>query len=123
MGYYSNIRIDLKIKPKARPKIRRIINQFNNTPNDNHEEWKHYFLYDIKIEDDGYITLDDYNRKFYHDDEFVLWLKDYCTKGTIQFVGEDGERWGYDFDGEGNVYELEYPPPKRGKKINVGDTR
>ena len=60
------------------------------------------------MDKDGfYIELEDYFGKFYDDDKFAILLSKYLTKGTIKlfFIGEDGERWGWEIT-PNEVHEL-----------------
>ena len=40
--------------------------------------------------------------------ELALFLRPFVNKGTLRFVGDDGERWGYFFDGKGSVFPIVY---------------
>lgn len=70
------------------------------------EDWQ-WFLEDLEVEDNGNLAIQEYTAKHYDTDKLAHWLKD-KAEGRLEFVGEDGERWGYEFDGKGKAYQIRY---------------
>lgn len=60
---------------------------------------------DMVVEDNGYFYFED-ECKFYGSDDFINYLAPLVTEGDLLFRGEDGEQWGYRFDGKGKVKGL-----------------
>ena len=83
-------------------------NQIAQTIKSEVEDWVLHNIYGLKVDDDGFLEYEDYYEKHYDDDKFAWFLKDYATEGKLIYTGEDGERWGYYFDGKGKLFVLEF---------------
>ena len=73
---------------------------------DGEPEW---FIACMVVDEKGRIEISRNFCDWSGNDEFALWLKNLVEEGTMEFIGEDGNNWGYWFDGKGNVHELKYP--------------
>jgi hypothetical protein len=104
MGYYTQLIVDVKIKKCRLPEFRRLVEMKKNDSSDN----SRYFLEDMIISDDGDIEYDDYYGVHYGDLEFAGFIAAFTEEGSIEFIGEDGERWGYHFCGDGRIRRIEY---------------
>lgn len=116
MGYYSKIEFGVKVKPNKIKALKTALKNVN--PNKVEPDYLQSHLEGIEIID-GYLKLKngDYYRKWYQDEEMVKFLAPFLDEGTINFTGEDGEKWGYLFDGKGGVFHLDYSKPVKGSKI------
>jgi hypothetical protein len=120
MGYYSQMEINLKVKKEKIEILRKEIERLNQE----YEEKMRtrtgivdsdlivYFLTELDIDDEGYFNFPIYYDKWYGNEEFVKFIADYVNEGTLIFTGEDGEKWGYMFDGKGKVYNLIFKTEK-----------
>ena len=117
MGYYSIMDIYLKIKAESIEKFKKISEQDDIKSIDTKRHVLKRFFESITIQNDGGIYIEEASQKWYDSDHLAEFLSPYVSKGKIEFTGEDGEKWGYDFDGNGGVYNLIYSS-KRGIKIN-----
>jgi hypothetical protein len=63
-------------------------------------------LAEMTVSDDGDIEFEEYWGKWYGSDELALFLAPFVLAGQMHLHGEDGDCWGYEFDGKGKVYEL-----------------
>lgn len=108
MGYYSTIESLPKIKKEKIRSVRSAIKKFNEKANtEEMPEWQ-WFFENIKITSEGNIDPDGYNGKWYDTNKLALWLADKVEKGRLEYTGEDGAKWGFEFDGKGKVYFIEY---------------
>lgn len=129
MGYYSTICADVKVKPEKLKEFKRAVEKLKRKrkkETDRAGFWTFidYFLQDMIIEDDGCLNWDECYQKWYESGSFALFIEPYMEANSkVIFIGEDGERWGYEFDGEGNignihyVEETEWLPKKNFKKL------
>lgn len=116
MGYNSELQIETTIKKSKIEEFRTLLkNKLNNhnvvnrlSGDSFHGYWMDYFLQDLEITDDGELEYPEYDTKWYDSEKFALFIKEYVEAGYIKFIGEDGERWGYYFDGEGKLFNLVY---------------
>ena len=67
-----------------------------------------YFLVDMRIDELGNMFWTDNYRKWYGDEGFVNFILPFANEGYLEFTGEEGEKWGYWFDGKGAVFECKY---------------
>lgn len=104
MGYYTQLIVDLKIKKCRLEEFRKLVGIYKNDGSD----VSAFFLQDMIIGDDGDIEYDDYYGVHYGDLEFAKFIAEFAEEGSIEFVGEDGERWGYHFCGDGRIRRIEY---------------
>lgn len=107
MGYYSQMEINIKIKSELIEKFKKKIEEIKNRKEKEKKEWEYRFIDDLEVVD-GYFDYPDYYCKWYEDENFVKFIKDFVEEGRIRFTGEDGEKWGYYFDGKGKVFNLVY---------------
>lgn len=116
MGYSSAMECNVKIKLdrkehflKAVEEAKKKRAEIQKKAGYNQEyEFVDEFLLELEIAEDGNLEYDDYYQKWYADEEFVKFLAPYVREGTLRFVGEDGERWGYHFDGKGGIRLLRF---------------
>ena len=121
MGYYSNIVFETKIRgdkvKEFRKEFKRIKREAEKQSSEKKWDGKEYILWDWNlvcldednpIDNDGEFNLIDSDGKWYHTEEFAQFLMDYVMEGYIYWLGEDGEKWGYYFDGKGGVWGLEW---------------
>ena len=107
MGYYTNLEIDVKVKPEAVDKFKEDIYKLRAEADKDGLHWFNYY-YDLWINKDRSIKFDDYERKFYFHEQFASWLAKYVEEGYIYCKGEDPEDiWCIYFDGKGKWYERE----------------
>lgn len=114
MGYHSDLFIDVKIRKE---KIGEFIQKLEDYREDKNIKEKYWEIEDLKIDNEGFIEYEDYNAKWYNIDDLIKFLKGYTTNGTIKLIGEDNERWGYEFYNDA-VYEIEYIE-ERGKELFI----
>ena len=110
MGYYSELRQDLVIKEALIPKIRKEIEKRKEIMEKNNE----YIVWHIgtmEVDNDGTLEWKDTNCKWYESEKLAVFLSKFVEEGKMVFIGEDGERWGFWFDGEDNIYWLSFPEP------------
>ena len=117
MGYYSSRDAEI-IKPERVEDFKRELNKMLELPDKKQPDWVGYFYYDgvPQIENDGSIELADHFCKWYDSHIWAVCFSPFAEKQTIEFVGEDGERWGFYFDGKGKVYAIRYEA-KRGELL------
>ena len=109
MGYYSVITIETKIRADKlsafRTEKRNALDLLpRRGPNGNES-----FLYNLElllVDDQGIITVDQEENKWYAHAELARFLSPYVEKGDICFDGEDDVSWGYRFDGKGGFVEI-----------------
>ena len=70
----------------------------------------------LEIDAKGYIGYDDYYAKWKDTHTFAKFLAPFVIEGRLIFTANDNERWGYEFDGNGKVYFLEFEI-RRGDKL------
>lgn len=87
----------------------------------NQYEFIDYFIDEdwLKIADDGSMDFNDWTGKFYGDEGFAVFIAPYVEEGRMIFCGEDGGKYGYEFDGKGKVFHLDFPDPIRGNEVEV----
>jgi hypothetical protein len=71
----------------------------------------------MSVTDEGYIEFINWCAKWHHTEIFALFLAPFVENGTMDFKGEQDEKWGYEFV-DGKVYELKFIT-KRGKLITA----
>lgn len=124
-GYYSEIRNDIKIKEGMADKLNHAINTKLKEYDDTGKPEFAYFFLKCSLEiKDNYLKFIDRESKFMDFKNFGRFMAEYAEQQQVEFVGEDGERWGIYFDGKGKVFYLIFPPPMAGKEIkNQGDEK
>jgi len=123
MGYYSSMSGDLKIK---KDKIQEFKDAVLKLQQDTKQETpKQDFVWfffgeendsEWNVDENGWLEWEDYYQKWYESDDFAKFIKEYVEECEVHFVGEDGERWGYTFDGKGKCWLKEYKE-ERGEEI------
>ena len=107
MGYEIEINIDLQVKKNKISELREKIK--HATHNKRHDEnfgrcYVEEFLEGMQVDNEGYIDLEEPYGNWDDYEGFIKFLLPYVKKGDITFKGEDGEQWGYHFDGKGKAY-------------------
>lgn len=94
MGYYSQIEMDVTIKPDKVEKFEKELKSLKEISAKERSHWFDWFN-DIEIDDKGTLTLTEYNRKWYDPENLYDFLKDYVEDGSfIQGQGEEfGDIW------------------------------
>ena len=114
MGYESSLEEDFKIKKEFIEKVRKKINDFNEKNNEKRGDnfWLDFrtlFFESLTIDDEGYLDRNEHYGKWGSlDRDYAFFLKDFVGAGKMIFAGEDGEKWGFFFDGKGNVFEISF---------------
>ena len=110
MGYYSTMENSIKIKNEKIAELRKLRGELIINPSKlNAGHLTQYIQFDLEqmiIEDDGMIYWDELYGKWYADKILAEILAPFVESGDIVYQGEDGERWGYHFDGTGRVFNL-----------------
>lgn len=106
MGYESNITLDVKLIDGVENKLLAEM-----------EAIGYAGCFEI---DEGYLMFTESFGKWGDGSDMAKVLAKYVVSGKLEFDGEDGTRWGYEFD-NGNVYEIEYTT-KRGEKITFAES-
>jgi hypothetical protein len=95
MGYDITIQTIPSVKPKHIETVRELIKKDDPISCD----WI--------ISDSGY--WDDCWESFRaNTDAIALLLAPYMAAGEMEFLGEDNEKWGFEFDGKGKVFYINY---------------
>jgi hypothetical protein len=63
----------------------------------------------------------DWTAKWYDAEKWVSFFAEYLNDGLINFIGEDGDAWGFEIH-SGKAYEI-LMVKKRGKQIEYGRTQ
>lgn len=113
MSYYSNVSLDFRIRlerlTEFTSQLEQLVKAMQKEQNeDNIDNWIAYNLAGLSVNNNGELDYEDYHSKHYDTDKFAWWLKDYSTKGRMKYMGEDDDQWGYEFNGKGKVYYLEF---------------
>ena len=104
MGYYSTMEIGVRIRKDKIKKFRKAVERKRK----NKTGFLWGFLQDMSVNDDGTIEFEVYHAKHYGNKEFAKFLAPFVKKGYVEFLGEDGARWGYHFCGDGRVKHVKY---------------
>ncbi len=99
MGYYSTMEQSVRVKKDKLEAFKDAL----KTTNDDRINW---MLETFFVNDEGWIDCEDWNAKWNEDEALMKFLAPFLEAGDITFVGEDGERWGYRFDGKGGIKRL-----------------
>lgn len=117
MSHNSTVETNLKVKADKKGELKRTLKRIKDKPIESLRSWERFNLLGLTIGKDQYLEfLPDNYGDFRFTDAFAYFLKDYVESGELSYVGEDGERWGYEFDGNGNVYHLRFTQ-ERGEKL------
>ena len=108
MGYNSEISHELTIKPILLEEFKQAVKERIEMFMEKDDNIVDYFLGELTIGHDGKLEWDEIYAKHYGDEEFAQFIAQFVEQGYLRFVGEDGERWGYWFDGNGGVKRLRY---------------
>lgn len=134
MGYYSVIELRVSVKPDMIEELRKKLDFFKEVSDGGNADlpprpdflsledygFKEEVMWELGmlcIDEQGDLWVDEPYQKWYEDSTWSKWLVPYLQEGHIEFCGEDGARSGYDYDGQGGIYALEYEV-KRGRKLN-----
>jgi Fe-S cluster assembly iron-binding protein IscA len=109
MGYYSSVNIECSVKDIK--KLKGLFAEIKlKIASGIAEDWE-YELDILAVDEDGDIYLEDNYAKWYYDEKWILKLAPYLDDGEIEFIGEEGERWGY-FIEDGKAYITNYEKTK-----------
>lgn len=112
MGYYVTVLPALRVKWEYIDAVKRLAEEEKLKSEDQDE-----LLSDMELSDSGEIEYAESSRKWYFNGrDFARRIAPFAEQGTLEFTGEDGKRWGFEFDGKGNAYWIEYHT-KRGEKL------
>jgi len=107
MGYYFTMMGDLKIKKEKIKEFKEKLKEIKKKADKEEFYFVNYFFGDdFSIDEGGWLNWEEYYGKWYGDEEFVKFIKDFVEETRIYFVGEDGQQWGYYFDGKGRVFMI-----------------
>ena len=103
MGYYENATFDFKIKKN---KQKQLLKKIKEMSKDNPlKQW--WFNENFNgIDKYDYLDYRNYYQRWYYEEDFLKFIKDYAEEGYLTFLGEDSEISKYYFDGKGEVYEV-----------------
>lgn len=105
MGHYSTVEINLQIRPGKRlplaTRVRELLGR-NKASN-----WVGN-LVGLHTDKDGWLKYDDCYGRHQDTAHFACFLRGFVEAGDLCYVDDDGERWGYSFDGKGKVFLLEF---------------
>jgi hypothetical protein len=112
MGNFSVMDFDVWAKPERAEALQNAIQVFLK---EHKEGFLAEHLSSLRVERNGelWFDLEDMYRMWFGDQKLALFLAPFVKAGEITLVGDDDERWGYEFDGEGDVYVLEFELVKR----------
>lgn len=109
MGYYSSVNIECGVKDIE--KLKGLFTEIKLRIASNiAEDWE-YELDLLIVDQDGDIYLEDTYAKWYNDEKWIRHLALYLDDGEVEFIGEEGERWGY-FIEDGKAYVCNYEKTK-----------
>jgi hypothetical protein len=91
--------------PKCRPDKIEALRQAITEVTDEH--LKGIFLDALTITDEGWLDYENFHSNWHHLEEFAKFLAPFLEAGRLTFQDNDGTT-GFEFDGEGNVYNLVY---------------
>lgn len=111
MGYSSYLVCDFRVLPERKNNFLKAVEnakkQWEETKNPKLEFVETYFDDEFLLLDDGYFEYFEHYGKWYNDEEFAKFLTPY-VRGRLIYEGEDGNKWGYYFDGDGCCYDIQY---------------
>lgn len=109
MGYYSSVNIECSVKNVEM--LKGLLAQVKlKIASGIAEDWE-YELDLLTVDKDGDIYCEDNYAKWYNDEKWVLRLAPFLEDGEIEFIGEEGERWGY-FIENSKAYICQYEKTK-----------
>lgn len=104
MGYYCDIEPYLVVKRGMEEAFSLAIEREKNIGGQMSETFLEY----ISCEKDRSIAFDECWGKWSSQEEFARFIAAYVEEGKLLFIGEDSERWGYYFNGKGNVQFISF---------------
>jgi len=111
MGYYSTLSIDTCVKDGCMQQVKGILAEIKvKIASHIAAGWEQELSY-LTLADDGWFCCEDWYAKWYQDEKWVRKLTYFLEDGTIEFIGEDSERWGYLIE-EGKAYNIKYEKTK-----------
>lgn len=102
MGYYFQIFAELQVKKGSEQAFAEAVAAAKKTD----QEGENWGTFDGITSDNGWIEADYDDRKWWDAAKLAQLLAAFVEPGDIRFLGEDGDQFGYEFDGHGNVFEL-----------------
>jgi len=101
MGYYTTISVDLAVKEEKIEAFYRKLEEMRSVT-DPVKQWFRCYS-DLTVDENGAIQFEDNYRKWYGEEEFYNFVKEYVTSGEIVGYGDEFEDyWKIVFDGNGN---------------------
>lgn len=128
MGYYTEIDIALKANKNKIAELRQKIEALKRKAQTGKgAEWFFYYG-DIRITEDNSIEFTEYSRKWYEEEQFYNFIKDFVEEGFIQGHGEVmDDVWRVVFDGKGNwkmqTFQFVDVPDETFDKIGMSQER
>ena len=101
--------IDLKVKITKRKKFLTLQKKITKNCDDDKGKGIMFFRH-LKLDRTNHIYFGEIQRQWIGwlgEDIFVRLLAPFVKEGIMAFLGEEGGRWGYSFDGKGRVQLLE----------------
>ncbi len=109
MGYYSSLNFDCEVKDIE--KLKGLFAQIKlKIASDIADDWE-YELDLLSLDKDGDLICEDSYAKWYNDEKWILHLAQYLNDGEVEFIGEEGEHWGYIIE-NGKIYNTNYQKTK-----------
>ena len=101
MGYYTTVALNLVVKEEKIEAFNCRIEEMK-IATDLSSKWFHRYD-DLTLNPEGVIQFEDYYRKWYDDEEFYNFVKEYVKSGEIVGYGDEFEDyWKIVFDGNEN---------------------
>lgn len=97
MGYYSTLTIGLNVREKNIEDVRGLLAGIKmKIAARIAEPWEHELDW-LTLDDDGEFNVEDndWNAKWYNDNDWVYALSSFLEDGDIELIGEEGEKYGY----------------------------
>ena len=111
MGYYSSLEMDTKVKDDCLNDVRGLFAEIKvKMASGAARNWEKELDWLI-IDEKGEFESEDWYAKWYRDEKWIQKLTPFLEDGTIEFLGEDSERWGYIIE-DGKTYIIEYKKTK-----------
>jgi len=112
MGYHSTIELNVTVGKVD--EIRKYLDDIKEKDNSGKGTNKEFEISLLEIKENWLTTSDGFAKWNYYD-EWIEEIAKFDLSGSIEFVGEDGCRWGFMFEDDG-IYDIEYSQ-KKGKKL------
>jgi len=120
MSYYSEVHSALQVREERFQEFLSALEQLTAKRN---EVWVLHNLVSLLVSSDGTLRYDDLYGRHADTHKFAWWLKDFVKPGRLVYTSEEQERWGYEFDGQGRVFELLFVEQRGTELRRIGDPR